>query len=322
MATQPLAQPTLMTHCPICNAAVTDQYLRAHDHASHDLFELDECGACGLVFVANPPEDLGRYYRAPYRNYRPWVQKIFNLMYRRHARKWSRDIRTRGRALEIGCGDGWMLAALRDEGWQVAGIERTTESASFAVRRQHLPVMVGGLDALKPVPSFDLIFMHHVLEHLPNPMDTLRKCARLLKTDGVLIVAVPNLASWQSRLTGRHWFHLDAPRHLVNFTPATLAQAMQSAGLRVQKLRFVSLDQDPFGWMVSLLNCLGFPQTRWLHWLAGHNVELTFRNVLMLLLSPPLLFLGFVLAPLSWIFRAGACMEMRAQRVDLPDTVR
>jgi SAM-dependent methyltransferase len=303
-----------MTHCPLCNAATAERCLCAHDHASGDSFELDKCGACGLVFVANPPEDLGRYYHAHYRNYRPWVQKIFNLMYRRHARKWSRALRARGRALEIGCGDGWMLAALRDEGWQVAGIERSTESAAFAVHQQHLPVIVGGLDTLRPEPSFDLIFMHHVLEHLPNPMDTLRQCARLLKPDGVLIVAVPNFASWQSRLTGRHWFHLDVPRHLVHFTPATLTQAMQSAGLRVQKLRFVSLDQDPFGWMVSLLNCLGFPQTRWLHWLAGHNVQFTLSNVLMLLLSPLLLFLGFVLAPLSWIFRAGACMEMHAVR--------
>jgi hypothetical protein len=80
----------------------------------------------------------------------------------------------------------------------------------------------------------------------------------------------------------------------------------------VQHVRFVSLDQDPFGWMVSWLNCMGFPQTRWLHWLAGRDRELSLTNVSMLLLSPFLLLAGFVLALISWLAQAGACMEVHA----------
>jgi hypothetical protein len=82
----------------------------------------------------------------------------------------------------------------------------------------------------------------------------------------------------------------------------------------VERVRVISLDQDPFGWMVSLLNDMGFPQTRWLHWLAGRDRELSLTNVSMFLLSPFLLLAGFVLAPVSWIAGAGAVMEVHATR--------
>jgi hypothetical protein len=59
-------------------------------------------------------------------------------------------------------------------------------------------------------------------------------------------------------------------------------------------LRFVSIDQDPFGWMVSLLNLCGFPQTRRFHWLAARDREFSHTNAAMLALSPLMLLIGFV----------------------------
>lgn len=235
-------------------------------------------------------------------------------MYRRQARRWGRVLGQTGRALELGCGEGWMLAALRDAGWQVTGTERSIQSGTFAHHSLDLPVVVGDLPTFQPRPTFDLIYMHHVLEHLPDPVTTLRYCSSLLKTGGTLLVSVPNLASWQFRFTRGNWFHLDVPRHLTHFTPQSLTNALQRAGLQVTGIRYVSFDQDPFGWMVSILNRLGLPQTRWLHWLAGNNREWSLVNLVMLFLSPVLLAVGFILAPLSWLARAGACMEIRASR--------
>ena len=305
-----------MIPCHVCGSTDSTPFLRGRDHASGDWFELQRCRACGLVFIDPLPSDLGRYYHPTYRRYPPWAHNLIQSMYRLQANRWARERGHSGCALEIGCGEGWMLAALRRKGWQVLGTERTAASARFAVQENHLHMVVGNLDALQPTPRFDLIFMHHVLEHMPDPLVTLRACSRLLKPDGVLLIIVPNLASWQFRWTRQHWFHLDVPRHVTHFTPATLSQALEKAGFRAQHIRYVSLDQDPFGWMVSLLNLLGFPQTRWLHWLTGAHREPSLTNLLMLLLSPLLLVIAFILAPLSWLAHAGACMEVRAVRSD------
>ena len=92
-------------------------------------------------------------------------------------------------------------------------MERNAASARFASTELQLPVMVGDLDALRAEPTFDLIIMHHVLEHLPDPQSILRQCAERLKRGGTLIICVPNRASWQFRASGAHRSHLDAPRH-------------------------------------------------------------------------------------------------------------
>jgi len=301
-----------MIPCPICAHTDAVSFLRGRDHASGEWFELQRCPHCELVFIGSPPTNLADYYHTSYRQYRPWTHRIFRFLYGRHARSWSRQLSHKGRALEIGCGEGWMLAALRSEGWSVVGVERSVASGRFAATENRLPLLVGGLEAFKPVPTFDLIFMHHVLEHLPDPLTTLRHSAALLRPGGSLLVVVPNLASWQFRFARAGWFHLDVPRHLTHFTPAALRHALNRVGLRIENIRFVSIDQDPFGWLVSILNRLGFPQTRWLHWLAGHERGLTLANLGMLVLSLPLLMLGFFLAALSWLAGAGACMEVRA----------
>jgi SAM-dependent methyltransferase len=300
-----------MTLCPLCQGTNAVHFLRTRDHASGDWFDLNQCRNCGLIFLADVPADIGRYYHAYYRRYQPWIQQIFRIAYRAHARMWARGMGRKGRALEIGCGEGWMLAALRDEGWETVGLERSAETAEFATRVQGLKVVVGELDALKSEGGFDLIFMHHVLEHLPDMMAALRLCASLLKPDGVLLVIVPNVASWQFQVSGRHWFHLDVPRHIVQLAPATLTEAMKRVGLQTCAVHFVSI-QDLFGWMVSLLNLCGFPQTRWLHWLAARDGQLSLTNVAMLALSPLMLLIGFLVAPVSWMAGKGACVEVRA----------
>jgi SAM-dependent methyltransferase len=305
--------------CVVCHSANTTELLKASDHLTRDQFTVWICKDCDAGFTAPVPESLDRYYPAMYRNYGAWSRRIFEAMYRLQTRRWSRAFGKPGKALEVGCGHGWMLNALRGYGWRVCGVERNAASARFATQQLRLPVLVGDLDALQSAPTFDLIVMHHVLEHLPDPATILHQCAERLKEGGTLIVCVPNRGGWQFRASGAKWFHLDVPRHLTHFTPACLSRACQSSGLEVKRVRFVSLDQDPFGWMVSWLNCMGFPQTRWLHWLAGRDRELSLTNLSMLLLSPFLLCGGFLLAPFSWLAQAGACMEVHAGKIARKD---
>ena len=212
-------------------------------------FTLRRYPKCDFVFTALIPENLDEFYPKSYRNYHPLLLIILGAIHRLRMRSWRR---TSGSALGIGCGHGFMLARLRDIGWRVIGIERSEESAAHARNTLGLPVIVGSLDAVfdladassssptsvvKYVMStrgessvvgrqFDLIIMNQVLEHLPDPMNYLHTCARLLKPSGELIIAVPNLNSWQFRFGRRHTQWLDVPRHLCRFTPDTLRTAL------------------------------------------------------------------------------------------------
>ena len=88
-----------------------------------------------------------------------------------------------------------------------------------------------------PASSADAITLHHVIEHVPDPIALLRECARILRPGGKLAVATPNVESLGHRLFGRCWLALDPPRHLHLFSMPALRACVRKAGLQVRSLR-------------------------------------------------------------------------------------
>lgn len=253
---------------------------------------------------------MNRFYPPYYRQYTWIAQNLLKLVYSLRARLWAQSRGTPGRALEIGCGDGWILRALRQHGWTVVGNERTVRSTDFASKINKLPVFVGGLAALKST-HFDLIIMVHVLEHMDDPLGTLQECARLLRRGGTLVVVVPNLESWQARWFGSLWFELDVPRHLFHFSSGALARAFMEAGLEVTTHKFPWLDHTLYGWMQSLLNYFGFPHNLLTKVLMGKGRKVrTVADIRMVLVGALLLIPSFILEVCSRFARAGAVMEL------------
>ena len=74
------------------------------------------------------------------------------------------------------------------------------------------------------------------------------------------MIAVPNVASWQAGLFRGAWFHLDPPRHLQHFDPASLGGILREAGFRTLQVRHLSWEQNLYGYLQSALNALGFPR--------------------------------------------------------------
>lgn len=135
-----------------------------------------------------------------------------------------------GKVLEIGCGNGNLLARLAGFGWQVQGIEPDPKAAKIA-RGRGLPVITGELtDQSFESEAFDAIAMSHVIEHVGDPAALLSRCRKLLKPGGRLVMLTPNLNALGHRWFGRDWLHLDPPRHLNLFTPESIAIACQQAG--------------------------------------------------------------------------------------------
>jgi len=116
---------------------------------------------------------------------------------------------------------------------------------------------LGPLDRQPFAPrSFHLITLWHVLEHLADPGPVLQQLSGLLAPGGLLVIAVPNIGSLQARLFGANWFHLDLPRHLWHFSPWSLEPLWRSAGLQSVSESGLSAEQNPFGFVQSLLNRL------------------------------------------------------------------
>ncbi len=135
-----------------------------------------------------------------------------------------------GSLLDVGCGGGSNMVAMQARGWQVTGIDFDEPTVANA-RSKGLNVYTGDLASQHfPDASFDAIIMNHVIEHVPDPVNVLRECKRILKPGGTLTAFTPNAGSKGHRRFLRHWRGLEVPRHLQIFTPRALALAAESAG--------------------------------------------------------------------------------------------
>jgi SAM-dependent methyltransferase len=302
--------------CEICGDGRVPRRLDGvYDYISGDRFALSQCTRCGFATTGPVPASLDRYYPDRYRRFNPLAARILRRLYVARVDGWLRRLPERGRVLEIGSGTGWMLGAFRARGWAATGSERSLAGARAARDASGVPMFVGDLGGVRPGASCDLIVMFHVLEHLADPQNALRDAAARLVPGGTLVLGVPNIGSWQARFAGPHWLHLDVPRHLCHFTPDAIERALRTAGFRLARIDFRSLEHDPLGWVQAGLSRLGFEDALVLKVLfrmprrSGPVATLA-----ALILVVPLGVIGLVLAAVSWRIGAGGLMEVWATR--------
>tara|TARA_R110002049_G_scaffold2750_4_gene22002 strand:+ start:190825 stop:191592 length:768 start_codon:yes stop_codon:yes gene_type:complete len=180
------------------------------------------------------------------------------------------------RLLDIGCGDGTLMAAARSAGWSVMGTETHPDRA----RQRGLDVVTSLDEATKSGP-FDVITMWHSLEHFKDPNDAIESVSRLIDPGGVAIVAVPNYASLQATIFGRHWLHLDVPRHLSHFTMNSIDRLAQRHGMTATRIRRSEFEYDLMGWIQSGLNAIGLPPNLLMKTLTGRtsNASMVIRAI-------------------------------------------
>jgi SAM-dependent methyltransferase len=138
---------------------------------------------------------------------------------------------TCGRVLDIGCGTGEFLAAMRRLGWDTHGVEPNEGAAAYAREKLGLDVRADDLQNLDlPDCSFDLVTLWTVLEHLHDPGSVLRTARRILRPSGLLIISIPDIQSLDARCFGTSWVGYDTPRHLYVFSRDNIRSLLAQAG--------------------------------------------------------------------------------------------
>lgn len=153
-----------------------------------------------------------------------------------------------GRALDIGCGNGAYLSYLKPHGWQVCGVDVSSRAAEVAKSVFDIDVFVGELnDVPFSSQSFDFVHMSHVIEHMTEPIETLKRIAELLKPGRLVYIETPNAESDGFKAMGKYWFPLETPRHVYLFSPDTLREALDRAGLRTTRI-WTTFFPGAFSW--------------------------------------------------------------------------
>jgi SAM-dependent methyltransferase len=222
-------------HCIACGSAHSLPFLQTSDrfHGDDKIFFLRRCQNCSHVWLENPPtpRELGRYYG-------PLYDRFISRAAEHSPGRWERRkksisvYKSSGALLDLGCGSGSFLEAMKNDGWKLSGIEMSEDAAGAARNRTGANVFSGDiLSATFPDGTFDVITCFDVLEHVYDPRKVLSKVSDWLKPGGVFYTLVPNIDSGEARFFESCWYGLELPRHLSHFCPDSLRRLAESAGL-------------------------------------------------------------------------------------------
>jgi len=224
-------QGTRLTECRICRSD------RLRYAFSRDGLRLEQCEDCGLLFQNPQPsdEELAKIYSQHYflTGDTETDRAITVGMKRRTAERYLdliRDYAAGGRLLEVGCGEGDLLQAARDAGFDVVGVEINEHAAAVAENKVG-PACIyrGDLSDLRSADPFDVCVLSDVIEHTRDPLAMLAQVQTMLRPDGVLFMALPSLDSWSARLLKSRWMEFKE-EHLFHFDRNTVENALFAVG--------------------------------------------------------------------------------------------
>lgn len=232
-----------------------------------DLFDYQQCGHCGTMQLLDVPSDLGKYY--PNDNYYSFnlgvtmatkadlfrkAQSqyllygksmipggIFSIGFKMpDYYQWMKNTQAKytDAILDIGTGNGSLLTRLFKIGFtNLTGIDPFIDES-----KDYGNIRIMKMDVFDVKEQYDIIMMHHSLEHMFEPKKVLKHIVKLLKPGGKLLVRIPVMGNYGWKKYGTYWCGIDAPRHIFVPTEKALKTLFQATGFEVDQFIYDSSD--------------------------------------------------------------------------------
>ncbi|WP_354700344.1 hypothetical protein DSM112329_00613 [Paraconexibacter sp. AEG42_29] len=311
--------------CPACGTA-TSAWMSAPG-AAYDAGDIDlaRCPECGTAVTLTPVPDgvdlheTGDYAPAPPRG-ATLAAPLLRLFDRQRLRlvRWATgggSAAAGTRLVDAGAGRGRFVAHARAQGYPLAtGVEPTVRGVDAARSRYGVTLQRAGIeDAGRPDGEADAVTLWHVLEHVDDPAAVLDVLHAWLRPGGVLVVGCPNLASWQARLSGRVWFHLDLPRHRTHFTAPGLRRLLDAHGFETVRTVHVLAEHNPYGMWESGVSRLTH-RPSYLYHLLKRSAPVNARDLAAVALGTVLIPLAVLAELVAGLCRRGGTVAVIARR--------
>jgi SAM-dependent methyltransferase len=230
--------------CQLCDRLIQSDKIYARKNG----WSYFRCTGCGLIVLHPLPDEptLRAFYKDDYKvDFKNYIKHV-----RRTSRNALEDLRLkfpdRGTLLEIGCSYGGFLAEARRDGWNVTGIELNEDAVRYGREQHGLKVFSADLRSTLSERGelYDAVVLFHVIEHVPDPIQFLMDCRKLLKPGGVLVLKTPNASSFAARLSGSFWQWISPPAHLFLYCPRTLDLLLKRTGYQPSTFRSAQGDAN------------------------------------------------------------------------------
>ena len=224
-------------NCQICNSTNFSKITKTRDFStSSEEFVIVKCQDCKFLFT-NPrvkEENIGEYYKSDkYISHTNSDKGLFNFLYQT-VRKYAIKTKTKlllnsidtTKHLDIGCGTGEFLNSCKQTNIECVGVEPSEIARTKAIKNYNIDVRSDTNLNQFSEDKFDSVSMWHVLEHVYDLNKTIENLNRIIRKDGVLIVALPNHKSFDAKNYKNYWAAWDVPIHVNHFCPKTITKLM------------------------------------------------------------------------------------------------
>jgi SAM-dependent methyltransferase len=240
----------MKSHEDICNLCGSDESVEVFAAGVAQRNRIVRCGACGLLYASPCITDS----IAEFEHYDPafvsWAiatepprvhkERLQLRDYKAIRDRLSAAYPRRGRLLEIGSGFGFSLDYFRRDGWSTTGVDQSRELCAYAAEVFNQTVIPSSIaEAPLEADAFDAVIMLHVIEHVPNPLATMRKIFDALQPGGTLVLETPRYDTLMFKLLGRRERSVACDGHVYFFTVDTLSRLATTAGFAVRETYFV-----------------------------------------------------------------------------------